>query len=116
VTKITFLQRKGVFWGFRESGHTGFGEEGDDILCSAISAMTMLILNTLELSFECPIDYKIDEETTFITVKCPAALPESGTEEKKRFAAEGLIRGYFYQLNDLTDEYYDFLEVDVTEE
>ena len=84
MTKITFLQRNGVFWGFRESGHTGFGEEGDDVLCSAISAMTMLILNTLELSFECPIDYKIDEETTFITVKCPAALPDSGAEEKKR--------------------------------
>ena len=28
MTKITFLRRNGVFWGFRESGHTGFGEEG----------------------------------------------------------------------------------------
>ena len=84
MTKITFLQRNGAFWGFRESGHTGFGEEGDDILCSAISAMTMMILNTLELSFECPFDYCIDEETTFITVKCPAALPDSGADEKKK--------------------------------
>ena len=116
MTKITFLRRNGAFWGFRESGHTGFGEEGDDILCSAISAMTMMILNTLELSFGCPVDYKIDEDTTYITVKCPAALPDSGADEKRRFAASGLIQGYFYQLNDLTDEYYDFLEVDVAEE
>ena len=116
MTKITFLRRNDVFWGFRESGHTGFGEEGDDILCSAISAMTMMILNTLELSYGCPVDYRIDEETTYITVKCPAALPDSGADEKQRFAASGLIQGYFYQLNDLTDEYYDFLEVDVAEE
>ena len=116
MTKITFLRRNDVFWGFRESGHTGFGEEGDDILCSAISAMTMMILNTLELSFGCPVDYKIDEDTTYITVKCPAALPGSEADEKRRFAASGLIQGYFYQLNDLTDEYYDFLEVDVAEE
>ena len=116
MTKITFLQRNGAFWGFRESGHTGFGEEGDDILCSAISAMTMMILNTLELSYECPVDYKIDEETTYITVKCPAALPDSGADEKRRFASSGLIQGYFYQLNDLTDEYFDFLEVDVADE
>ena len=116
MTKITFLRRNDVFWGFRESGHTGFGEEGDDILCSAISAMTMMILNTLELSFECPVDYRIDEETTYVTVKCPDALPGPGKDAKKQFAASGLIQGYFYQLNDLTDEYYDFLEVDVAEE
>jgi len=114
MTKITFLRRNGVFWGFRESGHTGFGEEGDDILCSAISAMTMLIMNTLELSFECPVDYTIDEETTYITVKCPAALDQK--DPKKQFAASGLIQGYFYQLNDLTEEYYDYLEVDTAEE
>ena len=116
MTKITFLRRNGVFWGFRESGHTGFGEDGDDILCSAISAMTMLILNTLELCYECPADYSIDDETTYITVKCKSALPEYEKDEKKRFAVSGLIQGYFYQLNDLLDEYYDFLDVDTVEE
>ena len=115
MTKITFLRRKDIFWGFQESGHTGFGEEGDDVLCSAISAMTMLILNTLELSYGCSVDYKIDEETTYITVKCKAALPEYEEDEKKRFAASGLIQGYFYQLNDLLEEYYDFLDVDTIE-
>lgn len=116
MTKITFLRKNGVFWGFRESGHTGFGEEGDDILCSAISAMTMLIMNTLELSYECPVDYTIDDETTYVTVKCRSALPEYESDEKKRFAASGLIQGYFCQLNDLVEEYYDYLEVDTAEE
>ena len=51
-----------------------------------------------------------------LAARIRSVLPESGEDEKKRFAASGLIRGYFYQLNDLTDEYYDFLEVDVTEE
>jgi uncharacterized protein YsxB (DUF464 family) len=76
LTKITFFRKNGVFWGFRETGHTGFGEEGDDILCSALSAMTMLILNTLEVVYKCPVDYRIDERTTDITVKCRSALPE----------------------------------------
>ncbi len=116
MTKITFLRRNGIFWGFHETGHTGFGEEGDDILCSAISAMTMLILNTLEVSYECPVDYKIDEKTTDITVKCKSALPEFEKNPKKQFAAAGLFEGYFYQLNDLVEEYYEFLDVDVVEE
>jgi uncharacterized protein YsxB (DUF464 family) len=111
LTKITFFRKNGVFWGFRETGHTGFGEEGDDILCSALSAMTMLILNTLEVAYKCPVDYRIDERTTDITVKCRSALPEYEKDEKKRFAASGLIEGYYYQLNDLVEEYYEFLEV-----
>jgi len=116
LTKIIFLRRNGVFWGFRETGHTGFGEEGDDVLCAALSAMTMLIINTLEVAYECSVDFRIDEKTTDITVKCKSALPEFEKDEKKRFAAAGLIEGYFCQINELTEEYYEFLDVDTIEE
>ena len=116
MTKITFLVRNGVFWGFREAGHTGFGEEGDDVLCSALSAMTMLILNTLEVAYGCPVDYTISEDTTEISVKCLSALPEFEKDESKRFAVSGLFYGYFCQINDLTDEYFDYLDVDTSEE
>jgi len=116
VTKITFFRKNGVFYGFRETGHTGFGEEGDDILCSALSAMTMLILNTLEVAYECPVDYTIDDKTTDITVKCKSALPTYEKDEKKQFAASKLFEGYFVQLGDLVEEYYDFLDVEAIEE
>ena len=115
MTKITFFQRNGIFWGFHENGHTGFGEEGDDILCAAISSMTMLILNTIEVAYGCSVDYKIDDKTTDITVKCKNALPEFESDERKRFAVSGLFEGYFHQLNDLLEEYYDYLDVDVVE-
>ena len=116
MTKIVFVKRDGAFWGFDEHGHTGYGESGDDVLCAALSAMTMLILNTLEISYAADVDYKIDESGTEISVRCRAALPEPGEDEAKRFAVEGLIKGYYYQLNDLLEEYYDYLDVDVTEE
>ena len=116
MTKITFFRKNGVFYGFKETGHTGFGEEGDDVLCAALSAMTMLILNTLEVVMECPVDYRIDDETTDITMRCLSALPEHEKDEKKRFAASGVIEGYFVQLNDLTEEYFDYLDVEVSEE
>ncbi len=115
MTKITFFTKNGVFWGFRETGHTGFGEEGDDILCSALSAMTMLLINTLEVAYECPVDYSIDEESADITLTCRSALAEYEKDEKKQFAASGLIEGYFIQLNDLVDEYFDYLDVDTME-
>ena len=116
MTKIVFFHSEGHFYGFEEQGHTGFGESGEDILCSAISAMTMLIINTVLVSYATDLDYKIDEETTNISVRCSAALPEYEEDERKRFAISGLIQAYYYQLNDLLEEYYDFLEVDVVEE
>ncbi len=116
MTKVVFYRSNGIFYGFEENGHTGYGDAGEDILCAALSAMTMLILNTLEISYAADVDYKIDESGTEISVRCRAALPESGEDEAKRFAVEGLIKGYYYQLNDLLEEYYDYLDVDVTEE
>ncbi len=116
MTKIVFLRRGGVYYGFEERGHAGFGEEGDDILCSALSAMTMLIINTVELSYASNIDYTISDTEALITVKCLEALPEYGKDEKKRYAIGGLFMGYYYQLNDLLEEYSDYLDVDVRDE
>ena len=115
MTKITFFKRDGVYFGFKETGHTGYGESGDDILCSALSAMTMLIINTVEISYASNVDYTIDEETADIELKILAALPEHEQDEKKRYALSGLLQGYFFQLNDLIEEYYDFLSVDEIE-
>ena len=113
MTKIVFYKQDGIFYGFEEQGHTGFGESGDDILCAALSAMTMLIINTIEVSYASDVDYEIDDETTRIVVTSKAALPEFEDDEKKRYAVSGLFMSYFYQLNELTEEYYKFLEVDV---
>ena len=116
MTKITFFRSGGVYYGFEEHGHTGYGEEGNDILCAALSSMTMLIINTVEVAYASDVEYTIDEETTDITVKCMSALPEYSEDDKKQFAVSGLFAAYFFQLNDLTEEYYDFLEVDEVEQ
>ena len=75
MTKLVFFRTGGVFYGFEEQGHTGYGEEGDDVLCAALSAMTMLIINTVEVAYASSIDFTIDEETTNIKVRSKAALP-----------------------------------------
>ena len=116
MTKIVFFRSGGVFYGFEEQGHTGFGEAGDDILCAALSAMTMLIINSIEISYAADVQYEVDDGATRICVKCMEALPDYSTDEKKQFAISGLFQGYFFQLNDLTEEYYDFLEVEEVEE
>ena len=111
MTTITFYKADGVYYGFEEQGHTGYGESGEDILCSALSAMTMLIINAIEVTYGCTVDYSIDEQTTDIRLIAKSALPKYEKDEKKQYAVSGLIQAYFYQLMDLTEEYYDYLDV-----
>ena len=115
MTKVVFFKSNGVFWGFEEQGHTGFAESGEDIVCSALSAMTMLVINAIEVAYASEADYEIDEETTNVRLIARGALPNHESDEKKRFAISGLIMAYYYQLNDLVEEYYDYLEVEVIE-
>ena len=71
----------------------------------------MLIINAIEVTYQSSVDYTIDEETTDIRLIAKAALPKYEKDEKKQFAVSGLIQAYFYQLMDLTEEYYDYLDV-----
>lgn len=116
MTKITFFKQNGIYYGFKEVGHTGFADEGEDILCAALSSMTMLIINAIECSYASDVEYTIDEKTTDITVVCKAALPEYSDDERKSFAISGLFQAYFLQLNDMIEDYYDFIEVNESED
>ena len=111
MTKVVFYRSGGTFWGFEETGHTGYGDAGDDILCSALSAMTMLIINSIEVSYASNVDYHIDEKTTDIRVIVKSALPKYESDEKKQCAVSGLIQAYFLQLMDLIEDNYDYLDV-----
>jgi uncharacterized protein YsxB (DUF464 family) len=113
MTKIVFFRKNGVYYGFEEEGHTGYGEAGDDVLCAALSAMTMLIVNTIEVGYASDVEYNVNEGATNIKVRSRAALPEYEEDERKRYAISGLFMSYFYQLNDMIEEYYDYLDVEV---
>ncbi len=111
MTTVIFYKANGVYYGFKEQGHTGYGESGNDVLCAALSSMTMLLINAIEVSYASDVNYTIDEKTTDIEVIAKAALPKYEKDEKKQYAVSGLIQAYFFQLMDLVEDYYDFLDV-----
>ena len=115
MTTVCFYKTNGIYYGFEEKGHTGFAESGEDVLCAALSAMTMLLINTIECSYDSIVDYTIDEKTTDIKLIAKSALPKFEKDEKKQYAVSGLIQAYFFQLMDLVEDYYEFLDVKVVE-
>ena len=115
MTTIVFYKTDGFYYGFEEQGHTGYAESGEDILCSALSSMTMLIINSIEVSYASNVEYTIDEKTADIKLVAKSALPKYEKDEKKQYAVSGLIQAYYYQLMDLIEDYYDYLDVKVIE-
>ena len=116
MVKITFFKRDGIYYGFRETGHAGFDEAGKDIVCAAISAMTMLVINAIEVSYASDVEYSIDEDTADIEVRAFGALPANSDDEKKQYAISGLIQAYFLQLVDMIEDYDEYLDVNEVED
>lgn len=47
MTKVKFFCSGDMISGFEISGHTGAGEAGQDIVCSAVSSAVYLVANTV---------------------------------------------------------------------
>ena len=73
--------------------------------------MTMLIINAIEVTYDSRVDYSIDDKTTNIRLIAKSALPKYEADERKQYAISGLIQAYFYQLMDLIEDYYEYLDV-----
>ncbi|MBE6637563.1 MAG: ribosomal-processing cysteine protease Prp [Ruminococcaceae bacterium] len=116
MVKITFFKRDGVYFGFRETGHAGFDDAGKDIVCAAISAMTMLVINAIEVSYASDVEYSIDEDTADIEVRAYGALPENSEDPAKQYAIAGIMQAYFLQLVDMIEDYDEYLDVTEVED
>jgi uncharacterized protein YsxB (DUF464 family) len=45
MTQVVIYKNKQDFIGFKVAGHSGFAEEGHDIVCAAVSSAAMLVIN-----------------------------------------------------------------------
>ena len=44
------------------------------------------------------------------------ALPDYAEDEKMQYAVSGVFKGYYNQLTDLAEEYYDYLSVEIKDD
>ena len=110
MTTITFYRNDGIFYGFEEQGHVGFGECGNDPFCAMLSSITMYIVDAIEDVYHGKVYYDVNDGATRIQVRSPSALPAFEADERVRFAVSGLFLTYYTMLEDmlLNDDMYEF--------
>lgn len=75
--------------GYKVSGHAGFGEEGTDIVCSAVSSLTQAPLLGLERHLKLKPSYVVNQEDGILEVALNSA-PTDLTEAILQTMAYGV--------------------------
>ncbi|WP_283674441.1 ribosomal-processing cysteine protease Prp [Butyricicoccus sp. Marseille-Q5471] len=87
-------------------GHAGYAEEGEDIVCAAISSAVMLTHALLFDVQHIPVDTLIEDEGAHIRI----TLPQGGNFEKGQDALRAL-RMHFSELENDYSEFINVMEV-----
>ena len=95
---------EGRITGFTVSGHSGYAEAGQDIVCAAISAIVAMVETTINDVCGAKAKVRVKEADARITLTLPAACDE---EE----SVQAVLAGMLLYLCNLRDEYPDNIEV-----
>lgn len=77
MTKVTIQKNKGNIIGFVVSGHSGYSEEGSDIVCSAISSLSQMACVGLENVLNLKPIIKINSKNAYLSCMLPVKQQEN---------------------------------------
>ncbi len=98
MIQVTVVKRNGEYIAFESKGHAGFSEAGRDIICSAVSALTINAVNSIDAFTEDMIHVKNEEgylAWEFL----------SGNSHETRLLMDSLVLG-LSQIQDNYDKQY----------
>ena len=104
MTRCEFYMEDGRITKFSVSGHSGYAEAGQDIVCAAISAAVAMAETTINDVCGGKAKVRVKEEDARITLTLPAVCDE---EE----SVQAVLAGLLLYLCNLRDEYPDHIEV-----
>ena len=104
MTRCEFFTEDERITGFSVSGHSGYAEAGEDIVCAAISAVVTMAEASINSVCGANAKVRVKEEDARITL----TLPTSCDEED---AIQAVLAGMMLTLCSMRDDYSDYIEV-----
>ena len=97
MIKVIFFKKGDSITGFELSGHSGYSDEGSDIVCSAVSSVAYMVANTITEIIG--VDAAISLDDGYMKL-----IPEKVTEE-----IQMLFKGMALHFNALAQQYESYL-------
>ena len=104
MTRCEFFTEKDRITGFSISGHSGYAEAGQDIVCAAISAVVTMAEATINDVCGAKAKVRVKDEQARITLTLPVSCDEEET-------VQAVLAGMMITLAGMRDDYPDYIEV-----
>ncbi len=104
MTKCEFFTEGDRITGFSISGHSGYAENGSDIVCAAISAVVTMAEATINDVCGAKAKVRVKDADARISLTLPASCDE---EE----SVQAVLAGMMLTLCSMRDDYPDYIEV-----
>jgi uncharacterized protein YsxB (DUF464 family) len=104
MTRCEFFTENDRITGFSISGHSGYAEAGQDIVCAAISAVVTMAETTINDVCGAKAKVRVKDEQARITLTLPVSCDEEET-------VQAVLAGMMITLAGMRDDYPDYIEV-----
>ena len=104
MTKVEIFNHDGRINGFSVSGHSGYAEEGSDLVCAAVSSAVQFAECTINDVLGNHANVKMNQDEPRVTLTLPAACDDED-------AVQAVLTGFMLTMCSLRDDYPDYIEV-----
>lgn len=102
MTKVTFYRTQDCLTAVDLLGHAGYAEEGEDIVCAAVSSSVQLLHALLYDVQKIAVNTLIEDEGAHICLTLPDDQIEAGQDG---------LRAFRLHLTELAENYSEFIQV-----
>lgn len=106
MTTVTFRTEENRIIGFDSKGHSGYAEEGADIVCAAVTSAIRLVESTVNDVLGLAASVRVSEKDTSIALRLPGGLSASAED-----TCQALLTGLMVYFTQLHDEFPDNIEI-----
>ena len=104
MINIRFINSGKTITGFELSGHSGYAEQGSDIVCAAVSSAAYMAVNTVTDILNLNADISVDDG--FLRMKLTS---------QDALKAQDVLRGFELHITELLKQYQSNIKVDFSE-
>ena len=104
MTKVEIFNHDGRINGFSVSGHSGYAQEGSDIVCAAVSSAVQFAECMINDVLGNHVNVKTNPDEPRVTLTLPAVCDDEDT-------VQAVLTGFTLTMCALRDDYPDYIEV-----
>jgi len=111
MTLVKITRRKNKIVSVYCDGHADYGEEGEDIVCAALSSIVQTAALGLMQVACLPVEYKVDNKDAKLSMTLPHKL-----DIEDRINADMILETMFLGISDLATEYGRYIKIEIIKE